>query len=146
MACERVAQGAHMITGSCFCSAIAYELEGSLQNGRACHCSRCRKVFSGASSAYAELAPGSHFHWTTGKDSLVTHNTADGWALAFCGVCGSTLCGLRNGEVHGLTLGGVNGDPGVEIEMHIYTGSKAPWDHIGGKAPQYDEQPPPSER
>lgn len=146
MACKRMAQGTTVITGSCFCSTITYELDGSLQNGRACHCSRCRKAFSGASSAYAELAPGSRFRWTIGKDSLVTHKTAEDWALAFCGVCGSTLCGLSNGEVHGVTLGCVDGDPGVEIEMHIFVGSKAPWDHIGGEAPQYDEQPSTKER
>ncbi len=61
------------------------------------------------------------------------------WALGFCGRCGSTLCGFWEGEVHGLTLGCVDGDPGVEIEMHLFVGSKAPWDHVGGSAPQYDE-------
>jgi hypothetical protein len=35
----------------------------------------------------------------------------------------------------------VDGDPGVQIEMHIFVGSKAPWDHIGGHAPQYQEFP-----
>ena len=129
-----------MLTGSCFCSRVAYELDGSLQNGRACHCSKCRKVFSGASSAYAELAPGSTIRWT-GTDSLTTSEPRDGWAIGFCGRCGSTLCGLWNGEVHGLTLGCVDGDPGVGIEMHIFVGSRAPWDHIGGSAPQYDEVP-----
>ena len=129
-----------MLTGSCFCTKVSYELDGSLQNGRACHCSRCRKVFSGASSAYAELAPGSQIRWH-GRERLVAHESGDGWAIGFCGSCGSTICGLRNGEVHGLTLGCVNGDPGVEIEMHIFVGSKAPWDHIGGSAPRYDEHP-----
>jgi hypothetical protein len=33
----------------------------------------------------------------------------------------------------------VDGDPRVEIEMHIFVGSKAPWDHIGGDAPQFIE-------
>lgn len=32
--------------------------------------------------------------------------------------------------------------PGVQIEMHIFVGSKAPWDHIGGHSPQYLEFPP----
>lgn len=134
-----------MITGSCFCGAIAYRLEGRLQNARACHCSRCRKAFSGASSAYAELAPGSDFRWTAGADRLVTHGTGAGWGLGFCGDCGSTLCGIWNGEVHGVTLGCVEGDPGVEIEWHLFVGSKAPWDHIGGQAPQYLEHPPPQD-
>jgi len=128
-----------MITGSCFCSKVTYQLDGSLVNGRSCHCSRCRKAFSGAASAYAELAPGSNLEWS-GEGFLAT-STNDEWAIGFCSSCGSTLCGLWNGEVHGLTLGCVDGDPGIEIAMHIFVGSKAPWDHIGGDAPQFDEQP-----
>jgi hypothetical protein len=41
-----------------------------------------------------------------------------------------------------VTLGSVDGDPGVQIDMHIFVGSKAPWDHIGGPAAQYQEFPP----
>jgi len=130
-----------MLTGSCFCSKVTYELDGSLHKGRACHCSRCRKAFSGASSAYAELSPGSRITWTSGRDSLSSYGSGDGWSIGYCGSCGSTLCGLWNDEVHGLTLGCVDGDPGVEIEMHIFVGSKAPWDHIGGDAPQFEEHP-----
>jgi hypothetical protein len=51
---------------------------------------------------------------------------------------------MHDGEVHGVTLGTVDGDPGVQIEMHIFVDSKAPWDHIGGNAPQYPEFPPAS--
>ena len=59
--------------------------------------------------------------------------------MGFCSKCGSTICGMHNGKVHGLTLGCIDGDPGVEIEMHIFVGSKAPWDHIGGEAKQFAE-------
>ena len=128
-----------MITGSCICESCSYELTGSLQNARACHCSKCRKVFSGASSAYAELAPGSSFRWNSGTDALARFSTDGEWAVGFCGKCGSTLCGLWNDDVHGLTLGCVDGDPGVRIEMHLFVGSKAPWDCIGGNAPQFEE-------
>ncbi len=97
-------------------------------------------MFSGAGSAYAEVEPGA-FAWTAGADALVTHETIPGWGLGFCGVCGSTLCGTHRGEVHGVTLGSVDGDPGVEIGMHIFVGSRAPWDRIGGDAPQFVEGP-----
>jgi hypothetical protein len=40
-----------------------------------------------------------------------------------------------------VTLGSVDGDPGVHIEMHIFVGSKAGWDQIGGDAPQFEEFP-----
>ena len=43
--------------------------------------------------------------------------------------------------MHGVTLGSVDGDPGVQIGMHIFVGSRAPWDHIGGNAPQFAEFP-----
>ncbi|WP_437935315.1 GFA family protein [Sorangium sp. So ce341] len=131
-----------MIEGGCSCGSIRYRIEGALQHARACHCSRCRKTFSGASSAYAEVAAGSNFMWTAGEDKLTKHITGHGWGLAFCSVCGSTLCGMFGEQVHGVTLGCIDGDPGVRIEMHIFVGSKAPWDQIGGDAPQYEERPP----
>ena len=130
------------IEGGCFCGTVRYRLEGSLEKARACHCSRCRKAFSGASSAYAELSPSSSFEWLSGRDLLSVHETGEGWGMGFCSKCGSTLCGLHEGRVHGLTLGCVDGDPGVEIEMHIFVDSKAPWDHIGGSARQYPENAP----
>jgi hypothetical protein len=130
-----------VIEGGCFCGAVRYEIDGSLRDGRACHCSRCRKAFSGASSAYAELAESSELRWVAGEGELATYTSEAGWGLGFCRSCGSTLCGTFAGRVHGVTLGCVDGDPGVAIEAHIFVGSKAPWDHIGGPAPQFDEWP-----
>ena len=80
--------------------------------------------------------------WTVGADNLTFFETTPGWGMAFCRTCGSTLCGTSGEAVHGVTLGSVDGDPGVRIEMHLFVGSKAPWDHIGGDAPQYEEFPP----
>jgi hypothetical protein len=48
---------------------------------------------------------------------------------------------MHDQDVHGVTLGTVDGDPGVQIEMHIFVGSKAPWDHIGGTARQFEGPP-----
>lgn len=129
------------LTGGCFCGRITYRIDAPLGPGRSCHCSRCRKAFSGAGSAYAEIAPGS-LSWTKGADLLTTYETTPGWGLAFCRHCGTTLCGMTGTQVHGVTLGSVDGDPGVAIAMHICVGSKAPWDHIGGSAPQFDGLPP----
>ncbi|RYZ03784.1 MAG: GFA family protein [Myxococcales bacterium] len=133
-----------MLEGGCFCGAVRYKIDGVLGRASACHCSRCRKAFSGASSAYAELPSGSTLSWVLGKDRLAEYVGPTGWGLAFCRVCGSTLCGIFEGKVHGVTLGTVEGDPGVEIEMHTFVGSKAPWDHIGGSAPQFDAEHPTS--
>ena len=129
------------LVGGCFCGRVRYRIAAPLGAGRSCHCSRCRKAFSGSGSAYAEVAPGA-FSWTAGEDDVTYFESAAGWGLCFCRVCGTTLGGTHDGAVHGVTLGSVDGDPGVRIEMHIFVGSKAPWDHIGGDAPQFEEFPP----
>ena len=133
-----------VIQGGCFCGVVRYRILGALMPARACHCSRCRKAFNGASSVYAPLREGSTLLWVQGEDKLTEHIGEHGWGLAFCSVCGSTLSGILDGKPHGVTLGCVDGDPAVEIEMHLFVGSKAAWDCIGGGAPQYDNAPPAS--
>jgi hypothetical protein len=128
-----------LIEGECFCGAVKYRIDGVLTNARSCHCSRCRKAFSGASSAYAELADPTTFRWLVGSDNVQRYVSQQDWGLCFCATCGTTLCGIYRDVVHGVALGTVNGDPGVEIEAHIFVGSKAPWDHIGGTARQFEQ-------
>lgn len=128
-----------MLNGECFCGAVKYQIDGGLTAARSCHCSRCRKVFSGAASAYAELESPRDFRWLAGENNIRRYNAQPDWGLGFCNTCGSTLCGYYKDNVHGVTLGSVNGDPEIEIGAHIFVASKASWDHIGGSAPQYDE-------
>jgi len=129
------------VEGGCLCGRCTYRVSEPLRVARSCHCSRCRKAFSGAGSAYAEVVPGS-FSWVSGEEMLSRFDTGHGFGLCFCSRCGTTLCGTAGAAVHGVTLGSVDGDPGVEIEMHLFVDSKAPWDHIGGDAPQFPEAPP----
>ncbi len=116
-----------MITGECFCGQVSYEVRGPLFDARSCHCSRCRKAFSAQASAYALLDP-QGFRWLSGEHLLSSYETQPGFGLQFCSNCGSTLCGTHEGVVHGITLGCVNGDPGIEIGYHIHVGSKAAWE------------------
>jgi hypothetical protein len=134
------ANGGIVLTGGCFCGRVRYTVSAPLRVARSCHCSRCRKAFSGAGSAYAEVEPGS-FAWEQGEPDVARYQSRDGMGLCFCRHCGTTLCGTAGDSVHGVTLGSVDGDPGIEIAMHIFVGSKAPWDHIGGAAPQFDAFP-----
>lgn len=117
------------ISGECFCGAVTYQVQGVLRDARSCHCSRCRKAFSAQASAYALVDPQT-FSWRSGENLLTAYVGGHGFGLQFCRVCGSTLCGIFDGQVHGVTLGCVNGDPGVEIGRHIYVGSKAAWEVI----------------
>jgi len=128
------------LTGGCFCSALRYEIRAPLVSAQSCHCSKCRKVFSGAGSAFGFLE-GDSFSWVGEPEALSRYGSGEGWEIGFCGTCGSTLCGIHRGTVRGVTLGTIDGDPGVELARHIYVDSRAPWDHIGGEAPRFAEGP-----
>ena len=129
------------ITGECFCGEVEYQVDGKLRDARSCHCSRCRKAFSSQASAYALVEP-QEFKWLSGEDLLTSYVGRHGFGLRFCSQCGSTICGIINGTIHGVTLGCVNDDPEIELGKHIYVGSKAKWEVIPEGVPQYKEGAP----
>lgn len=126
------------ISGECFCGGIRYEVDGDLFDARSCHCSRCRKAFSSQASAYALVEPQT-FKWISGQSLLSSYVGKHGFGIQFCSKCGSTLCGVFEDNVHGVTLGCVNGDPGLQIGRHIYVGSKASWEVMPEGVVQFTE-------
>jgi hypothetical protein len=129
------------VTGECFCGEVTYRVDGVLRDARSCHCSRCRKAFSSQASAYALVEP-EEFRWLSGESLLTDYVGDHGAGLKFCSKCGSTLCGIVGGIIHGVTLGCVNGDPKIELGRHIYVGSKASWETIAEGIRQYPEGSP----
>ena len=101
----------------------------------------CRKAFSAQASAYA-LVESDEFSWLSGENLLTDYESNSGAGLQFCSLCGSTLCGTYKGKVNGVTLGCVDGDPQIELGMHIFTGSKASWETLPEGVQQYEEWPP----
>ena len=132
------------MTGECFCGKVSYRIDGQLSDARSCHCSRCRKAFSSQASAYA-LVKSNQFTWLSGEDLLTSYIGEHGAGYQFCSQCGSTLCGVVDKSIHGVTLGCVNGDPNIALSRHIYVGSKASWEVIAEGVPQYLENLPEKE-
>jgi hypothetical protein len=128
------------IKGACFCGAVTYKIKGRLRDARSCHCSRCRKAFSAQASSYALVEP-TDFSWVSGKNLLISYDSKNSAGLQFCSICGSTLCGTYKGKINGVTLGCIDGDPEIEIGMHIFVGSKASWETIPDGVSQYEEGP-----
>lgn len=67
------------IRGGCCCGVVRYQVDGSLRNARCCPCAECRKAFSGASSAYAEVDAAS-FAWTRGERNVTHYSSLQGGA------------------------------------------------------------------
>ncbi len=129
------------ISGSCLCGAVRYEIEGTLADAGHCHCTMCRKEHGAAFGSYASVDP-DRFCWVSGGDEVSRFESSAHEDRIFCRVCGSTLGGMSNGRVSSITLGTVDGDPGVRPRSHIFVGSKASWHEIVDDLPQFEEWPP----
>jgi len=128
-----------MYAGSCLCQQVKFEIRGDLTAVGHCHCSKCRKVSGTGSNAVAYANPADLF-WLSGESLIRKFAFSDGWSSTFCAECGSPL--PQKDPVQALLYvpaGALDDDPGPEVMGHIYVGSKASWDEIGGCAPQFDE-------
>ncbi len=81
------------------------------------------------------------FQWLSGEELLTSYINKAGVGVQFCRICGSTLCVVNNGVVEAITLATTNGDPEIEIGMHIYVGSKASWEVMPEGVVTFDEGP-----
>lgn len=127
------------IKGGCLCGKVSYEVSGPLIDADHCHCSMCRRQHGAAFSTYAAFNPGD-FSWITGEDLIKVYEAQTGGGWCFCRECGSTLAGTDKGKVTSVTLGSIEGDPGVKPMSHIFVGSKAQWYEITDDLPQFKER------
>jgi len=129
------------IKGGCLCGKLRYEIAGRLFTASNCHCSMCRRQHGAAFATYANFEPGD-FKWIAGEDLVKIYETSSGAGWCFCSECGSTLAGTAAGKITSVTLGSVEGDPGIKPESHIFVGSRARWHDITDELPQFEEWPP----
>lgn len=133
-----------MISGSCLCGAVRYEITGALGVPTHCHCSQCRKAHGAAFGTYARV------RWTdfvvvSGEKEIASYNSSHDIRRTFCRQCGSTLQFIRESrpESFSLALGTVDSDLRLPPAYHIFVGSKATWYEIADGLPQHEERKPP---
>jgi hypothetical protein len=135
-----------MLTGSCLCGAIRYEVGVEITELRHCHCRDCQKS-SGAGGAVNAMIPSSGFRITHGTPKRYTKVADSGRTLHrfFCGDCGSPIYSRREilPEVTSLRIGTLDNAPPMKIATNIWTTSARPWAHIGPETRQFPGQPDP---
>ena len=131
-----------MISGSCLCGQVRYEVEGKISPIWLCHCSKCRRRTGSAFHASA-FCGADKFSWSGGEDSIREYEDTPAYVTHFCGKCGSPVPHqMRGTELVFLHVGALDGDPERTIDHHIFTGSKAPWFEICDAKPQFEEHKP----
>ena len=131
-----------MLSGSCLCGRIQYQLDGEPTFLNHCHCSMCRKA-SGAAFGSFLHADGRFFRWTAGEDHITSYNSSPGNDRPFCKVCGSRVPVLEEEGAHVIIPAGtLDQDPVIRPIVHFHVGSKAPWYEISDSTEQYPTFPP----
>ena len=129
------------LKGGCLCGSVSYEITGPLFDADHCHCSMCRRQHGAAFATYAKFNP-DEFKWTSEEEYIKVYETLGGAGWCFCSHCGSTVAGTDKGRITSVTLGTIQGDPGIKPESHIFVASKAPWHEINDDLLQFEERPP----
>jgi hypothetical protein len=131
-----------MLRGSCLCTQVQYEINGTIDGASHCHCSQCRKGHGAAFGSYGHVQC-REFRFTQGVESVASYRASPSATRTFCVHCGSTLQWIPEGGDHfSIALGTLDDDPEIEIEQHIFVASKAPWYAITDTLPQFAAYPP----
>lgn len=128
-----------MHKGSCLCGAIRFEISGEIKNIIYCHCSKCRKAQGSAFATNGNLEK-KHFKITQGEDELNQYESSQGQYKYFCKTCGSPIISKNEQQpnIVRIRLGTIETDIIEKPTAHIFVSSKANWDEINDKLPQYD--------
>jgi hypothetical protein len=127
-----------MVSGSCICGDVSFEIEGDDFEVIQCHCSICRKV-TGSTADAMIVIPEDKFHWISGAEKISLYKFASGRERSFCKVCGGTVPRKDSAQRYWVPAGILNSEFSATVKAHIYVGSKLSWECIGGSAPQYHE-------
>jgi hypothetical protein len=134
-----------MITGSCLCGGVRFEIEKAVGPFELCHCRRCRKVSGSAFLAGVGVRT-QDFHLLSGRELISTYDAPilrnpPPYRVSFCSRCSSPVPNPDpTSEWCEIPAGLLDGDPGMKPDKHIFVEYKALWFEITDKLPQYDLQ------
>ena len=97
-----------MLTGSCLCGSIAYEVDADPGPIVHCHCATCRKTHGSAFSTVTNV-PRDRFRWIRGEHLLKGFKSSPGKQRYFCTQCGSHIVAERPCDGHHPVADGMPG-------------------------------------
>jgi hypothetical protein len=133
-----------MITGSCLCGGVCFEIAEAVGPFELCHCSRCRKASGSAFAAMLGVRT-RDFRRVHGQDLIAVYEAPvleapPPYRSSFCRRCGSPVPSPEPAaEWFEIPAGLLDGDPGLQPDKHIFVELNAPWHEITDSLPQFDK-------
>ncbi|MGF1684263.1 MULTISPECIES: GFA family protein [Photobacterium] len=127
-----------MITGSCLCGNVKYEISGNIGGIVHCHCQTCRKAHG---SAFSSVASVKDIDFKLVDDvTLGCYESSSGKSRYFCPICATQIYAKRSGTEHIiLRLGSLDDDPESKEVNHIWVSQKASWYTLNSNLPEHLE-------
>ena len=131
-----------MVSGSCLCGKIQYEVELIPEKTFNCHCSYCRKAH-GAAFATMSFAKGETLKITKGKSLLSEHWNGSRAYRAFCSNCGTRLMNYTEDKSIYLSIALSTVDTSIDFKpvAHVNLESKACWFEPDEDIPGFESLP-----
>ena len=133
-----------MLTGSCLCGGVRFEIARTVGPFELCHCNRCRKASGSALAAMLGVRT-SDFHFVHGRELITSYEaplleTPPPYRTSFCRRCGSPVPNPDPAATwFEVPAGLLDGDPGLRPDRHILVELNAPWHEISDSLPQLDK-------
>jgi len=126
-----------MVSGSCLCGEIEYQVELIPEKVYNCHCSQCRKAH-GATFATQVFAKGNTLKFKKGEALLGEYKGELG-VRAFCTKCGSRLMNYAPDKslYLSVSLSSIDGEHNIVPVAHANVESKASWHNPSEDIPSF---------
>lgn len=123
-----------MVSGSCLCGAVSFEIDAALDDAVACHCTQCRKQ-TGHYLVSAEVPKAAvTLH---GAEDLAWYHASEKARRGFCRVCGSTLFWEPLArEWTSVAMGAIDRPSGTRLARHIFVADKGDYYELADGLPQ----------
>ena len=130
-----------MLSGSCLCGAVAYEVDVASGPIVHCHCATCRKAHGSAFSSVMPV-PRDRFRWVKGEELLSSFESSPGKWRRFCSRCGSQIVAERPAQPNVLLRLGCLDTPITDRpKEHIWRSDGASWFDPKDQLPEWAEFP-----
>ena len=126
-----------IVQGACLCGRVKFEVNEPESLG-VCHCTRCQRWTGSGNYAVLVVDP-KNFKITKGQDTLKAYKEDKFADRYFCSNCGSGIYVVGGDKYY--VGAGVLKDVKQKTAFHVQVAYKAPWEDIGGSAPQFAEYP-----
>ena len=123
-----------MLSGSCLCGDVRFQVTGAPRSVSACHCGQCRKqsghVWASGTVPEADLTVIGAPAWFEASDTA---------KRGFCARCGSFLFWKAHDEsTISFALGALDQPTGLALRRHIFVEDKGDYYDISDGLPQLD--------